>query len=153
MQLRDAIAPEPDLQSARRIGIAVGITVMVVFTGGAIAALHVDREPPLPDVSNDLPPSLRPLPPAPGVWTANQIALARRELAGYALETYPQWVAGSLDGGCPRHLLELNAFDVTLHAVDPWGSPYQFACAPTFWVRSAGPDRVSETDDDLTVTR
>jgi len=151
MQLRDAIAPEPDLKSARRIGIAVGITVLVVFTGGAIAALNVDR-PRI--VAEQIPtieiPSVR---FARTVATEHEIALARRELAGYALETYPQWVAASLDGGCPRHLLELNAFDATLHAVDPWGSPYQFACAPAFWVRSAGPDRVFETADDLTVAR
>jgi hypothetical protein len=49
-------------------------------------------------------------------------------------------------------LLELNYYDAALHAVDPWGTPYQLICGADYGplsVRSAGADRAFETADDL----
>ena len=149
MLLRDAVAPQPDIRSARRVAIALGITTALVFGGAAVAALNADRPPP---------PLVEQLPAvtpasivfAQAVASEREIAIARRELAGYAFETFPQWVAANPARACPQHLLELNYYDPSLHAVDPWGRPYQFACTPRLWARSAGPDRIFDTGDDLT---
>ena len=149
MLLRDAVTPPPDLRSARRVGIAVGITAAIVFGGGAIVALNVDRprmaiveQVPTMDVARMRYDS--------ALASAQQLQLAQRELAGFAFETFPQWAADNPKRACPRHLLELNFYDPTLHAVDPWGRPYQFSCTPHLWARSAGPDRMFDTGDDLT---
>lgn len=150
MLLRDAVAPQPDLRSARRVGIAVGITTALVFGGGAAAALNADRPP--PPVVEQLPAVMPSIVFDRAVATEQELALARRELAGYAFETFPQWVAANPARACPQHLLELNFYDPSLHAVDPWGRPYQFACTPRLWARSAGPDRMFDTSDDLTST-
>jgi len=84
------------------------------------------------------------------------VALVKRELAAYAYEAFPAWAASNPERECPRHLLELNRFNPTLHAVDPWGTPYQFACGRQYaiglWTRSAGPDGVFDTADDLSST-
>ena len=79
---------------------------------------------------------------------------AQRELAAYAYEAWPAWVAANPDRACPQRLLELNHFLPSLHAVDPWGTPYQFLCGAQhgvtgLHVRSAGPDAAFDTADDL----
>jgi len=80
--------------------------------------------------------------------------LARAELAAYAFDAYPAWRARAGDRDCPERLLDVNRMRPALHAVDPWGTPYQFLCGRPYGltgivVRTAGPDRAFDTTDDL----
>jgi hypothetical protein len=159
MQLRDAVAAIPDHSFARRVAVATGITTAIAI-GGAIAVIcsSSPRERPLPKQVPTLAiASMHGGRPPPATATPEALALANTELAVYAYETFPQWVVTNPDRACPRHLLELNAFAPSLHAVDPWGSPYQFVCGAPYGavltMRSAGPDRVFETADDLGTAR
>jgi hypothetical protein len=159
MMQRDAVAPVPDHSFARRVAIATGITTAVVI-GGAIAAISTSSPRPV-EIPEQVPTLAiasvhgADLPPIP--VTPEALALANTELAAYAFETFPQWVVTNPDRTCPRHLLELNAFAPSLHAVDPWGSPYQLVCGEAYGavlsMRSAGPDRTFDTADDLSTRK
>ena len=147
MQLRDAVAPIPDHSVARRVAVATGILTAVAI-GGAIAAI-CSSSPRPPTIPTQLPTlAVASLYAGPAV-----IARANNELRSYAFETYPAWASEHPLNKCPYHLLELNRYAPSLHAVDPWGSPYQFICGkqygPVLSMRSAGPDRKFETSDDL----
>ena len=155
MLLRDAVSPLPDRTFARRVGITTAITTAMIL-GGMLYVLgkpRVDRQPTpratirIPSIeAARLPAEMHPA----------ERALVKRELARYAFEAFPAWAASDPERECPRHLLELNRFDPTLHAVDPWGTPYQFVCGRQYQVglstRSAGPDRAFDTADDLSST-
>ena len=153
MLLREALTSLPDRGAARDVAVATAITTLVVL-GGAFYTLR-PREAPIPQVPTILipnPPSLEaatrvllsgPVDPAP-------INLAMHELTTYR-NLYGVWRA-STSRSCPERLLELNRFDASLHAVDPWGTPYQFLCGESygpFTTRSAGPDRIWDTEDDI----
>jgi hypothetical protein len=91
--------------------------------------------------------------PPPSEATPEQLGLARYELFAYAEIAYAKWKEAT-NRTCPDRLLQLNAWLPSLHAVDPWGRPYQFLCGAQHGVtgirlRSAGPDHLFDTDDDL----
>jgi hypothetical protein len=152
MQLRDAVAPIPDPSFARRVAVATGITTAIAI-GGAVAAIcsASPRAVPIPKQLPTL--AVASMYAGPAVAQPAEIARANDELRVYTYETYPSWLANNPDRRCPRHLLELNYYAPSLHAVDPWGSPYQFICGEQFGsmllTRSAGPDRMFDTADDL----
>ena len=143
--LRDAVLP-PQLL---RLLPTPAFAAMVL--GGTLVVLLDDPPPPTPpplgipilDVA-----SFRRLP------TPDELALAERELAAYAFEAFPRWALTNFDRMCPDRLLEINREMPSLHAVDPWGTPYQFLCGAQHRVtglraRSAGPDHKFDTPDDL----
>lgn len=155
MLTRDAVASIPDPSFARRVAVATGVTTALVV-GGALAVIlcssRTERTVPIPkQVPTIAIASFHAAPPA--VAQPGEIAMAGRELFAYAYEAFPAWVATNPDRTCPRHLLELNYFDPELHAVDPWGTPYQLICGAQYGsglsMRSAGPDRAFDTADDL----
>ncbi|MDQ3335390.1 MAG: hypothetical protein M4D80_09515 [Myxococcota bacterium] len=152
MQLRDAVTPIPDHSFARRVAVATGITTAIAI-GGAIAAIAASSPRPLPSPKQLPTLAVASMYGGPAEAQPADIALANHELHAYAFETYPSWVAANPDRECPRHLLELNHYAPTLHAVDPWGSPYQLICGKQYGrvlsMRSAGPDRLFDTTDDL----
>ena len=134
MQLRDAVSPVPDQSFARKVAIATCLTT-VIAVGGAIGVALSSR------------PAAR-MQAVPVVHY--EIKLAQWELNTYVTEAFPQWAAANHETACPRDLLELNRHRVFLHAVDPWGSPYQFFCTNgVLSTRAAGPDGRYDTTDDL----
>lgn len=151
MLLRDAVAPFPDHSFARRVAVVTGITTAIAI-GGALVVLACppafERRPVAAAATELRIPSI-----VVAQVLASELALVQRELRAYAFDLFPRWVLEHPARACPRHLLELNHFDPTLHAVDPWGTPYQFVCGaaygPGLTTRSAGPDRVFDTADDL----
>jgi hypothetical protein len=147
MELRAAVTPEPDYPFARRVALFAGVlTAGVIASTIAVAvhSRHERREMPIPTIVFERAElehfaSFRSDPPDPPPPGAMQLAVT--ELEAYAR------LAG---GYCPRDLLVVNMAMPALHAIDPWGNPYQTACntgAVAF--RSAGPDRVYDTADDL----
>jgi hypothetical protein len=156
MLLRDAVTPHPEPKFARRIAVVVGATTALALAGTIVALLSAPtRSYALPAQTT----TFASFEPAKRYAVVDakpsDIAFARRELVTYASEAFPSWVVDNPARECPRHLLEVNAYFPTLHAVDPWGTPYQLVCGKrlygvNFMTRSAGPDRAFDTADDLT---
>jgi hypothetical protein len=148
MLLREAVSPVPDATVARRVALVVTALTAGVFAGAGYAAArnHVapPAEVPTITIAND----------PPAIETPEDMAIVTMEVATYRSLFYERRVMANDGRSCPDRLLELNRFDARLHAVDPWGTPYQFLCGaqyrPTFQVRSAGADRVFDTEDDVT---
>lgn len=84
----------------------------------------------------------------------DRVETATATIRYYVDEAYPLWRATHRGAVCPAHL---NVFPTPAGGeVDPWGGAYVLACTtwavsgePTILVRSAGPDRVLGTHDDL----
>ena len=74
----------------------------------------------------------------------------------YAYVGYPSWRASHLDRDCPASLAELNEYINNNDSNDAWGQPLELHCDAVdrfspirMWIRSAGPDRRFNTDDDI----
>jgi hypothetical protein len=84
----------------------------------------------------------------------DRVATAKATIRYYVDEAYPLWRATHAGAVCPPHL---NVFPTPAGGdVDPWGGAYVLTCTkwgysgePTIRVRSAGPDRVLGTQDDI----
>lgn len=156
MLLREAVSSLPDRAAARRVAIVVTALTAGVLVGGAHAMYRrtqiVSVVPAIRIASVEVAKADRF--ERTGVASSEDIALAKDELNRYRHLFYSQWVMANPGRSCPARLLEINRFDARLHAVDPWGTPYQFLCGaqyrPTFQLRSAGFDGVFDTQDDLT---
>ena len=155
MHLRDAVCPPPHLPAVARVAVTVAVLTTIVVAGAFVSlrrTMHLcfTEQAPAGMPTIDIPiPSIE-----AAVATADELALVQREVRGYAFEAFPSWAASHPDRACPDRLLQLNVYDPSLHAVDPWGTPYQFLCGEQHGVsgarvRSAGPDRVFDTPDDL----
>jgi hypothetical protein len=147
MLLREAVSPAPDAVAARRVAVVFGALTAIVMAGSAYAALRTEGAP-----TEHVPTIL--IDPAVVIdASSDDIANVQDELARYRDAFYSHWVVANPGRSCPARLLEINRFDWRLHAVDPWGTPYQFLCGaqyrPTFQMRSAGADRVFDTQDDI----
>jgi hypothetical protein len=150
--IRDAISPAPDPQFARRTAIVTGLTTMLVLGAGVFALSSAER--PDPATSAATVPAFKAARAAPDRTPSVDHHAVWAELRTYAFEAYPMWAVDYPDRECPRDLLEVNRYAPNLHAVDPWGSPYQFQCGRQWnirglLVRSAGPDARFDTTDDL----
>jgi len=147
--IRDAIAPEPDRPFAKRVAVATGVSTAVILMGAAVALSRTPKhEPPLYTTYNDEP-------AAAVVASPAELSLVSVELNAYVHSAYLRWTSAFPKRECPTRTLELNHFVPALHAVDPWGTPYQFLCGKQFNVtgvrmRSAGPDHRFDTTDDIT---
>ena len=94
----------------------------------------------------------------PVVSSGSAQAMQRRAAtASYALQGYAVgWRRAHPDGGCPAienivadNQLPANAQEVTR---DPWRRRFEIQCAEDdVRVRSAGPDGIAGTDDDISV--
>ena len=68
----------------------------------------------------------------------------------FVTEAYPIWQAQHPGQTCPYSLMELAEFADSKDAKDPWGQHYLMWCGPHgFEVRSAGPDGLDDTRDDI----
>ncbi len=153
--IRDAVAPVSDVPFARRVAAVVCASTLGILGAAGYVLLHPPRARELPAVQI---PTIRLSGIGLAVPTAAAPAdrtLALTELVDYATDAFPAWAVDHADRRCPDRLVELNRYRPRLHAVDPWGTPYQFLCGAQFAVhglrtRSAGPDQRFDTRDDLT---
>ncbi len=82
--------------------------------------------------------------------------LARRVVAKYAFEAFPQWATAHPDTACPARIDELYEYVTDAERKDPWGQPYKMLCgdqlprgARGIAISSPGPDGVHATSDDI----
>ena len=152
MLLRDAVHPPTVLHLLPTPTFAAmvlgGLLLVAVVDAREVRACFRSRPPDVPMLA------LASFQRAPVIATHGELELAKREVAAYAFEAFPRWALNNVDRACPDRLLELNREMPSLHAVDPWGTPYQFLCGAQhrvtgLRVRSAGPDHRFETPDDL----
>jgi Type II secretion system (T2SS), protein G len=137
MELRHASSIVPDHAFARRIAVVAGLLTAVVIVGVVVVAL-----------SRRATPAMRTAPRE----TVRQEKLrhAQWELDEYAGIAFANWARQKPAGACPANLLAVNAYAPHLHAVDPWGQPYQYFCTNgVFSMRAAGADGSYDTTDDL----
>ena len=155
---REAVSPYPDPRFARRVAVVFGVTTAIAVGGAILTVLNApvmadNQLPTITVASIEATKTIAITRDVAVAATTEEITLARLEVAGYVTRAYSAWAAHN-SHECPRYLLEVNTYDPTLHAVDPWGNPYQSLCGTkqygvSFTVRSAGPDRRFDTADDL----
>jgi hypothetical protein len=87
----------------------------------------------------------------------SRVSATQIQLEQYAYEVYPSWSAAHPERLCPQSLAELTVDLGSDSNRDAWGQPLDLRCgaelpagAKGLWLRSAGPDGVFGTDDDLT---
>jgi hypothetical protein len=80
----------------------------------------------------------------------------RAKIMNYADEAFPIWSTSHPDRECPASLGELNEYTNHNDSNDAWGRPLELHCDAVdrsspirLWIRSAGPDRRFNTDDDI----
>ncbi len=142
--IRDALSPYPD-QPITWLAIVMAATIVAVLTG-ALATLghpshrrcHSVERMSIPDVDID------------DIVAAQT---ARDTIASYDLVAYPNWAVAHPGQPCPDRLAELNEYAGWTTTLDPWGKSYQFLCGYGIHgirTRSAGPDGLFDTADDIT---
>ncbi len=80
---------------------------------------------------------------------------ARGPRGWYKFEAYPAWARAHPGKECPATLDELNVYIGVSDSLDHWGHPMAMQCGPAspthpegFFVISAGPDGIFDTEDD-----
>ncbi len=135
MQLHDA-SSLPDSVVMRRLAVVIGLVTAIAF-GGTVGVLLSKSTPATVAVPAEEP-------------RDRELRFARWELDMYVGHAFSLWRHLQPQRTCPRDLLELNRHAPYLHAVDPWGAPYQLACERGgIVVRTAGLDGALGTTDDL----
>ena len=157
MLLRDAVCPPPHPPLVVRIAITMSVLLAITVGGTFFVCTRFqpkDADIPMLDATTFRDTGSASFRHLPVVATPEELQLARTELSAYAFEAFPAWLVTNPHRECPDRLIEVNRHLPALHAVDPWGTPYQFLCGAQHGVgglhaRSAGPDRMFDTTDDL----
>jgi hypothetical protein len=82
---------------------------------------------------------------------------ARMAVHAYAFDAFPLWSFAHPGLPCPASLAELDHYIDRTDTLDPWGRHYLMQCGPdvpdgargVLVVRSAGPDRTWQSQDDI----